>query len=73
MFEGFDLAGCVRVEIVRCGFTRDTEVTVVTLRVHRADGRREERTADLGGYGVNYETLVEFVRRANAELRRSAR
>ena len=68
MLDGFDLAGCVRVEIVRCGFVRASEVSLVTLRLHYADGPPEERVVDFEAYGVNYETLVRLVRQVNVRL-----
>lgn len=42
----------------------------MTVRLHYADRAPVDRTVDLAANGVNYETLVEFVRLMNVSFRR---
>ncbi len=69
VFEGFDTRGCERVEIVDYGFVAATQVSRITVRAYYAGEPPRQLTVDLAARGINYETLVTFVRVLNARLR----
>jgi hypothetical protein len=71
MFDGFDLTGCVRVDVVSTllGGTPSSVVEAI-LRVHHVDGSSRDVAVTFGPGAPIRETLDAHVRALNAYLAR---
>lgn len=71
VFDGYELAHCVRVEIVSTLLSgKPSCVRSAVLRLHDRDGSVREVAVDFGGDGPMRETLDASIRALNAHLAR---